>query len=130
MRILRYLPLLVMAFAVTAVAEDVGIGTSGAETQSEIDHILARNEIRLDDLFRLAELANPDLAMARLEIEARTGRMRQFDLYPNPEITFAVEEMFVDDPEVRKQKVELSQALLIGGRRGAAPEVLSRAAGV
>ena len=110
MRLLRYLPMLVLAFSVSAAAE----------TQMEIDQILARPEIRLDDLFQIAELANPDLAVARLEIEARTGRMRQFDLYPNPEIRFAVEEMFVDDPAVRKQKVELSQALLIGGRRGAA----------
>ena len=120
MRRLRYLPLLIMALAVTAAAEDDGTGSMGAETQTKVDQILARPEIRLDDLFRLADLANPDLAAARLEIEARTGQMKQFGLYPNPEITFAVEEMFVDDPDVRKQKVELSQALLIGGRRGAA----------
>jgi cobalt-zinc-cadmium efflux system outer membrane protein len=120
MRILRYLPLLIVAFAVSAAAEEVGSGSSGAETQHEIDRILAQPEIRLDDLFRITDLANPDLAVARLEVEARVGRMRQFDLYPNPEITFAVEEMFVDDPDFRKQTVELSQALLIGGRRGAA----------
>ena len=120
MRILRYLPLLMVALTGTAAAEDVGFGSPGAEIQREIDGILARPEIRLEDLFRIADLANPDLAVARFEVEARTGRMRQAGLYPNPEITFAIEEMFVDDPDVRQQKVGLSQALLIGGRRGAA----------
>jgi len=54
MRILRYLPMLIVAFAVTAAAEDGGSGSSGAKTQMEIDQILARPEIRLDDLFRIA----------------------------------------------------------------------------
>ena len=35
-------------------------------------------------------------------------------------MTLAIEEMSVDDPDFRKQKIELMQPLLIGGRRGAA----------
>ncbi|MEN8006280.1 MAG: TolC family protein [Candidatus Krumholzibacteriota bacterium] len=120
MKILRYLPLLVLAWAMTAAAEDDRQAASRTEVRREIDEILARPEIGLEDLFRIAELANPDLALARIEVEARTGRMQQAGLYPNPELSFAVEEMSVDDPSFNKQKVELSQAFLIGGRRGAA----------
>ena len=120
MRILRHLPLLMVVLAVTAEADDVGSVYPESEIQTEIDGILARSEIRLEDLFRIADLANPDLAAARLEIEARTGRMQQAGLYPNPMIFFGVDEMSVDDPDIRKQKVLLAQALLISGRRGAA----------
>jgi cobalt-zinc-cadmium efflux system outer membrane protein len=122
MRILRYLPLLAVALAATAAAEDTGPGPAVTETRREIDEILAGSEIRLEDLLRIADLANPDLAVARIEIEASHGRLQQAGLYPNPELTLAVEEMSVDDPDFRKSKVELSQALLIGGRRGAARE--------
>lgn len=120
MNLMRFLPLLIVAFAATAPAEEVETGSPTVETRGEIDEILAQPAIRLEDLFRLADLANPDLAVARVEVAARTGRMRQAGLYPNPEIVFAVDEMFVDDPDSRKQKLALSQALLIGGRRGAA----------
>jgi cobalt-zinc-cadmium efflux system outer membrane protein len=120
MKILRYLPLLVLAWASTAAAEDDRQAVPQAEARREIEGILARPAIGLADLFRIAELANPDLAVARIEVQARTGRMRQAGLYPNPELSFEVEEMSVDDPSFNKQKVEFSQAFLIGGRRGAA----------
>jgi len=120
MMILRFLPLLVLVWATTAAAENDRQPAPQTEARREIEGILARPAIGLVDLFRIAELANPDLAMARIEVQARTGRMQQAGLYPNPEISFEVEEMSVDHPSFNKQKVEVSQAFLIGGRRGAA----------
>jgi cobalt-zinc-cadmium efflux system outer membrane protein len=120
MKLLRYLPLLVMAWATTTAAENDRQADPVIEARLEIDEILASPAIGLEDLFRIADLTNPDLAMARIEIQARTGRRQQAGLYPNPELSFEVEEMSVDDPSFHKQKVALSQALLLGGRRGAA----------
>ena len=120
MKILRYLPLLVLAMATPAAAEDDRQAAAPMEARREIEEILARPSIGLADLIRIAELANPDLAVARIEVQARAGRVQQAGLYPNPELSFEVEEMSVDDPSFHKQKLELSQAWLIGGRRGAA----------
>ncbi len=120
MKILRYLPLLVLAWTTIATAGDDRQAAPQTEVSREIEGILARPGIGLVDLFRIAELANPDLVMARIEVQARTGRMIQVGLYPNPELSFEVEEMSVDDPSFNKQKFEISQAFLIGGRRGAA----------
>jgi cobalt-zinc-cadmium efflux system outer membrane protein len=104
----------------------VGSGGNRAEAAgngdqpAELGVILAQPVITLPDLFRIAELASPGLASARAGVRAHAGRVRQAGLYPNPELTLAVEEMSVTDSQRRKQKVELSQALLLGGRRGGA----------
>jgi cobalt-zinc-cadmium efflux system outer membrane protein len=120
MKLLQFLPLLVLVWASLAAAGNESQESRQAEVRREIEVILARPAIGLADLFRIGELVNPDLAVARIEIQARTGRMQQAGLYPNPELSFEVEEMSVDDPSFNKQKLEISQALLIGGRRGAA----------
>ena len=120
MKKLWYLPLLVLTWVTASFAEIDEQVISQTEVHQEIEGILARPEIGLADLFQIAELANPDLAVARIEVQARTGRMQQAGLYPNPELAVEVEEMSVDDPSFNKQKMEVSQAFLIGGRRGAA----------
>jgi|GEM_PF-6044680 len=120
MKLLRFLPLLALALAMTANAEDERQADLQTPARLEIEAILARPVIGLDDLFQIAELTNPTLAVARFEMEARTGRMQQAGLYPNPELAYLVEEMLVEDPSYNKQKFELSQSILIGGRRGAA----------
>ncbi|MCP4571140.1 MAG: TolC family protein [bacterium] len=120
MTISRYLPLLILIWAVNAVADDVRPYSLQTSVDREIAQIVARPSLGLDDLFRIAELANPELAVARTDVLIRTGRMSQAGLYPNPELSFAMEEVSVDDPAFNKRKVELSQAILIGGRRGAA----------
>ena len=118
MRTRWILPLLVLATAGGAAGAPDSEGPPGAPP--EIAAILAQPQIGLADLFRLAELANPRLAVARSDVEAQAGRTRQAGLYPNPELGLGIEEMSLDDPELRKTKLELSQALIIGGRRGAA----------
>ncbi len=120
MRTRWILPLLVLTTAGGAAGEPDNEGPPGGT--SEIAAILAQPEIGLADLFRLAELANPELAIARSDIEAQAGRARQAGLYPNPELALGVEEMSVDDPEQRKTKLVLAQPLVLGGRRGAAVE--------
>ncbi len=120
MKMLRYLPLLAMALVSTAGGADDRQTISQGEISGEIEQILARPEIGLADLLLIAGLSNPDLAMARIEVQARTGRLRQAGLYPNPELSLEGEEWSLDDSAFYKQKVELSQVLVIGGRRGAA----------
>jgi len=100
------------AAAVTAPAR--------AESQREIDAILSRPRLGLADLCRLAELTNPHLAEARADVGAQAGRAAQSAAYPNPELSLGVGEMYLSDPDTRKVKVGVSQALLLGGRRGAA----------
>jgi cobalt-zinc-cadmium efflux system outer membrane protein len=122
MRTRRILPLLLAAMALalsSSAADDHGNdGPPGAS--QEIAAILARPGIGLDDLFRLAELANPHLAVARTNVAAQAGRARQAGLYPNPRFELGIDEMSLDDPELRKTKAMLEQDLILSGRRGAA----------
>ncbi len=120
MKIPWYLLLLVLPWASFANAEDSRQAISTTDVRPEIAEILTQPEIGLTDLFRVAELANPDLALARIEVQTRAGRLRQVGLFTNPELSLAIAERSVDNPSFHKQKVELSQTLLIGGRRGAA----------
>lgn len=123
MRILQSLVFLVCLAPVftghATAADDQAISNP---TQREIDAILARSSITLPDLFRLAVLVNPDLAVARSEVQIRTGRVTQAGLYPNPELTLAVEDLSLADADNHTLKVGLSQALIVGGRRGAATD--------
>ena len=120
MKMLRFLLPLVLVWTTIGAAADDRPMAFQREARQEIEGILAGHAIGLTDLFRLAELTNPHLAVAHSEVQASTGRMRQAGLYPNPELSFAIEERSVDYPSFWKQKVEISQAFLIGGRRGAA----------
>lgn len=122
MRTRLILPLLLWTLALATSASTAGDpgGDGPPGTPPEIAAILAQPEIGLTDLFRLAELANPRFAVARSNVEAQAGRAQQAGLYPNPELALGIEEMSLDDPELRKTKLALSQALIIGGRRGSA----------
>ena len=120
MKILQFLQLLVFVLVASVSMAGDRLPVSPADPHREIKGILTRPDIGLTDLFRLAELTNLHLAVARDKVQASTGRLRQAGLYPNPEFSVALEERSVDIPSLYKQKVELSQALLIGGRRGAA----------
>jgi len=122
MRTRLVLPLLLVVklLATSSAAMDDPRHEGPRGDSPEIAAILAQPVIGLADLFRLAELANPRLAVARTDVQAQAGRVRQAGQYPNPELALGIEEMSVDDPDLRKTKVELSQALILGGRRGAA----------
>lgn len=92
-------------------------------TRQEVtDEILSQPEINLNDLFRLADLTNPQLKVDRAWVEARKGQAVQAGLYPNPELTLGVDEAFLSEPNPYKMRVELMQPLILGGRLGLARE--------
>lgn len=107
----------------TAIAAEGSSSSSGSVGKPEVDEeargLLAKPRIGLEDLFRLAELGNPDLAAARSETVAAGGRARQAGLYPNPTFGYDIEDAPTDDFASRTDKVSLSQPLVISGRRGA-----------
>jgi len=119
--ILAFLALLVcFGTAIVAHGAEISDEAAAAEIRQEIDAILDQPQIALSDLFRLAELTNPQLAVARTRVQAQTGRVQQAGLYPNPELVLDVEELLLNAPSVYKWRVGLMQPLIIGGRRGAA----------
>ncbi len=123
MKALQFLLPMTLVWVVGAVAADTSTVfplTDEAELPPEVRGILASPSIGLEGLFRLAEMTSPQLALVQDEVAARAGHLRQLGLYPNPELSLAIDERSVNDPSFHKQKVELSQALPLGGRRGAA----------
>jgi cobalt-zinc-cadmium efflux system outer membrane protein len=103
-----------LCLALPAVAAD----RLPLEAEQEVESILNRQQIALDDLFRLVELGNPTLAAARSAVRVNAGRVRQTGLYPNPTLEFELEDMSIDDSDHRSEKVTLAQPLVITGRRG------------
>jgi len=65
---------------------------------------------------------NPDLAAARQEIGIADGARRQAGLIPNPELSYEVEDT---RRNTSTSTVSISQALELGGKRGARIEVAS-----
>ena len=119
--VLRLFLFLLLLPALSSVSVSHAAESQASETPApEIQTILAKNEIILADLFRLAELASPDLLAAKHAVSAEASRARQAGLYPNPTLDFEVGEMSVNNPDDRKEKVALVQPLILGGRRGAA----------
>ena len=86
--------------------------------QEEVNSIVNKPEIELNDLFRLAELQNPALAAAKATEAAKAGAASQAGAYPNPVFTFEIGELDTDDLGIRKEKMTLEQTFPIGGRRG------------
>lgn len=76
--------------------------------------------LTLSDAVAQALQANPELAAARQELGIADGARQQAGLMPNPEIAYEVEDTRRDS---RTTTVTLSQALELGGKRGARVEV-------
>jgi cobalt-zinc-cadmium efflux system outer membrane protein len=91
---------------------------------SEVDSILAQDQIELVDLFRVADLASPVLAAARSDVAAAAGRRKQAGAYANPSVGFDIEEASLEDFDDRKEKIGIAQPLLLGGRPGPAASAL------
>jgi len=86
--------------------------------QQEVNAILNKPEIELNDLFRLAELQNPELAAAQASEAANAGKVDQAGAYPNPVFSIEVDELDTGAPDIHKEKVTLEQNFIISGRRG------------
>ncbi len=95
-------------------------GSASFESQEKIRSILESDRIELADLISLADIVNPELALARSEVRAKEGVARQAGLFPNPELEFELGDISTSDFDDRTEKVALVQALILSGRRGAA----------
>ncbi|NBF03643.1 TolC family protein [Pseudomonas sp. Fl5BN2] len=80
--------------------------------------------LSLDSALAKAFANNPELAAARWEIEIAQGARQQAGLIPNPVLSVDAEDTRRDS---RTTSIKLSQALELGGKRGARVEVASRA---
>ena len=109
---------LILLLATFSAAPAIEVGSE--DTGDEICSILEKKKITLADLFWLADLASPTLAVARSNVQVKAGRARQAGLYPNPSIELEIGELSTRDPNDRKEKVSLVQPLILSGRRGAA----------
>ena len=80
--------------------------------------------LTLDSALQTAFANNPDLAAAQWEIDIAQGGRQQAGLIPNPVLSVDVEDTRRD---TRTTSIKLSQALELGGKRGARIDVASRA---
>ena len=90
--------------------------------QEEVSELLAKKELVLTDLFRLAELNNPSIAAARRDVEAAEGRVKQAGLWANPSLEIESEGIPADDFGFNESEnsIGISYPWVIGGRRKAA----------
>ncbi|WP_248764756.1 TolC family protein [Pseudomonas protegens] len=79
--------------------------------------------LSLDSALARAFANNPELAAARWEIDIAQGARQQAGLIPNPVLSVDAEDIRRDS---RTTSVKLSQALELGGKRGARIDVASR----
>lgn len=85
--------------------------------------IAAAQSLSLPQAIEAAFAENPDLAAARWEIGIAEGDKQQAGLMPNPELSWEVEDT---RRNTSTTTVMLSQALELGGKRGARVEAASR----
>ena len=119
----QFVCLLLSLLLVGALARASQAGEERAlVVQGEVRSILEKETIGLNDLFRVADLASPAIAVARNGVGAAQGRARQAGLYPNPTLEFEIEDLSLEDPDDRTDKLKLVQPLIISGRRSGARE--------
>jgi len=105
---------------------DAGMSFARADESSsrkaEIQVLLKKAEIGLEDLLRIAELNNPEMRAAWNDVGAAAGRAWQAELYPNPSLEFEAEGIPANEVGLGRSenKVAIVQPLILGGRRSAA----------
>ncbi|MHA4976273.1 TolC family protein [Pseudomonas extremorientalis] len=80
--------------------------------------------LTLDSALQTAFANNPDLAAAQWEIDIAQGGRQQAGLIPNPVLSWDAEDTRRNS---RTTSIKLSQALELGGKRGARIDVANRA---
>jgi len=80
--------------------------------------------LTLDSALQTAFANNPELAAAQWDIDIAQGGRQQAGLIPNPVASWDVEDPRRDS---RTTSIKISQALELGGKRGARIDVASRA---
>lgn len=110
-----------------AAWDDVETGDGGFVAAPPTDREAAAAEIArkgawtLEDAIRYADLANPQLAAERRNIDLATAALWQARLYPNPSFVFGFEELApFDRPADTKVTAGVSLPLVVGDRVAAA----------
>lgn len=82
--------------------------------------------LRLEDLERIGLANNPTLRQADAELRATEGRKRQAGLYPNPTIGYEGEEIRGGSLRGGQQGAFIQQDIVLGGKLGAARNVVEQ----
>jgi cobalt-zinc-cadmium efflux system outer membrane protein len=114
------LPFLIAAFTTTLPvhAQSVAQTSSYSAAASPATHAASDAWVRLTlaAALELAFNANPEIAIARREVQATEGTIQQAGLIPNPELATLIEDT---KRETRTTTVLINQAIELGGKRGA-----------
>ena len=87
--------------------------------------LLAKEEFSLDDVLRIADRMNPELAAERKNIDLATAAVWEARLYPNPSLIVEVEDYRTRDARtigLAKRTAGVSLPLVVSGRIGAAAD--------
>ncbi|MDO9420966.1 MAG: TolC family protein [Herminiimonas sp.] len=112
------LPFLMSAsIAIPVCAQNIASPSSYAATATQTHAEQgALASLTLAAALDLAFNANPEIAIARREVEATAGTVQQAGLIPNPELETLIEDT---KRETRTTTVQINQAIELGGKRGA-----------
>lgn len=96
-----------------------------AVRETEVRSLMSKDEWALEDLLALAERINPELEVARREVDFAGTEMWEAGLYPNPSLSYALEETSVSgDRSGRGKHIgSVSIPLVVSGRIGAATDL-------
>lgn len=97
------------------------------QAKNELQLLAEKPQLLLEDVLRLADLKNPDIASARAQIGVSAGRLWQAELYPNPTLSLEAESIATRNPSLGRSEntISITQPIIIGGRRRAAIEAAS-----
>jgi len=101
-----------------ALAKRDAESTERPATREDAKALLAASEVTLDDVLRAIEIVSPEIAAARDDVLAASGRAWQAGLHPNPSIEFQREGPADDRPWGRSQfMLGVRQPVVVSERR-------------
>ena len=102
---------------------------SPPDTKSALGEILKKDELTLEDVLRIADMMNPELASERKNIDLATAAIWEARLYPNPSIFVELEEYATNDGATigkTERMAGVSFPIVVSGRIGAATSVTEK----
>ncbi|MFS0754300.1 TolC family protein [Noviherbaspirillum sp. 1P10PC] len=100
----------------SAYAENAVKAESTKSDVARVRLVEPMEALSLEAALDLAYSANPDIAVARREVQAMEGAILQAQTIPNPEVATSIEDT---KQETRTTTFQLSQPLELGGKRAA-----------
>ncbi len=118
--------LIFSVFYLAVFSDDALLLSHAQESNTKTEYLT------LEDAVEIAINNNPLIKSKRHNLEASTGRIRQANLLPNPEVELFTEEMPTEDIGLSQSQntVSLSQKLEIGGKRKLRTEVAKKEKGI